>query len=251
MSSAVMFPDRQTTRTRNSIPAALETEALSKSYRMGTNDVHALRGVELRVGRGEFVAIMGPSGCGKSTLLHMLGGLQSPTSGSVVIEGRDLAALTDAERTELRRERIGFVFQRFNLFPTLSVEGNLRLAERICLGRKDASRGARRRLELLDMLGLSQKLRHKPMELSGGEQQRVALARAIVHEPAILLADEPTGNLDSQNSENVLAMLKRVHRELGQTIVLITHDIDVADAADRVVLMKDGVILDGLDRLDR
>ena len=254
MSSAVMIPDRQTPGTRNSIPAALATEALSKSYRMGTHDVHAIRGVDLRVGRGEFVAIMGPSGCGKSTLLHTLGGLQSPTSGSVAIEGRDLAGLTDAERTELRRERIGFVFQRFNLFPTLSVEGNLRLAERIglgWLGWKDAGRGACRRLELLDMLGLSTKLRHKPMELSGGEQQRVALARAIVHEPAILLADEPTGNLDSQNSENVLAMLKRVHRELGQTIVLITHDIDVAEAADRVVLMKDGVIINGLNRPTR
>jgi len=244
MSSAVMVSDTPMTRTPNSHPAALETEALWKSYRMGTNDVHALRGVNLRVGRGEFVAIMGPSGCGKSTLLHTLGGLQAPTSGSVTIEGRDLAGLTDAERTELRRERIGFVFQRFNLFPTLSVEGNLRLAERICLGWKDAGRGALRRLELLDMLGLSTKLRHKPMELSGGEQQRVALARAIVHQPAILLADEPTGNLDSQNSENVLAMIKKVHRELGQTIVLITHDIDVAEAADRVVLMKDGAILD-------
>ena len=247
MSSAVMIPDQQTSRTGNSIPASLATEALSKSYRMGTNDVHALRGVNLRVGRGEFVAIMGPSGCGKSTLLHTLGGLQAPTSGSVTIEGQDLAGLTDAERTELRRERIGFVFQRFNLFPTLSVEGNLRLAERISLGRlgwKDAGRGAVRRLELLDMLGLSTKLRRKPMELSGGEQQRVALARAIVHQPAILLADEPTGNLDSQNSENVLAMIKKVHRELGQTIVLITHDIDVAEAADRVVLMKDGAILD-------
>jgi len=248
MSSAVLMKstsvaDMPATRTQNSAPAALETEALWKSYRMGANDVHALRGVDLRVGRGEFVAIMGPSGCGKSTLLHTLGGLQSPTSGSVVIEGQDLAGLSDAERTELRRDRIGFVFQRFNLFPTLSVEGNLRLAERICLGWKDADRGAGRRLELLDMLGLSTKLRHKPMELSGGEQQRVALARAIVHEPAILLADEPTGNLDSQNSDNVLAMLKRVHKELGQTIVLITHDIDVAEAADRVVLMKDGLIL--------
>ena len=133
MSSAVMIPDRQTAPTRNSIPAALATEALSKSYRMGANDVHALRG-DLRVGRGEFVAIMGPSGCGKSTILHTLGGLQAPTSGSVTIEGRDLAGLTDAQRTELRRKRIGFVLQRFNLFPTLSVEGNLRLAERICLG---------------------------------------------------------------------------------------------------------------------
>jgi putative ABC transport system ATP-binding protein len=243
MSSAVMIADTPTTRTESSAPSALETQALWKTYRMGANDVHALRGVDLRVARGEFVAIMGSSGCGKSTLLHTLGGLQSPTSGSVMIEGRDLAGLSDAERTELRRDRIGFVFQRFNLFPTLSVEGNLRLAERICLGWKDADRGASRRVELLDMLGLSTKLRHKPMELSGGEQQRVALARAIVHKPAILLADEPTGNLDSENSDNVLAMLKRVHEELGQTIVLITHDIDVAEAADRVVLIKDGQII--------
>jgi len=244
MNSAVMVAERQTTMTRNTTPAALATDALWKSYRMGANDVHALRGVDLRVARGEFVAIMGPSGCGKSTLLHTLGGLQSPTSGSVVVEGRDLAGLTDAERTELRRERIGFVFQRFNLFPTLTVEGNLRLAERICLGWKDAKRGAARRRELLEMLGLSNKRGHKPMELSGGEQQRVALARAIVHEPAILLADEPTGNLDSESSANVLEMLSHVHRELGQTIVLITHDIDVADAAERVVLMRDGAILD-------
>jgi putative ABC transport system ATP-binding protein len=227
-----------------SMPAALESQNLWKSYRMRAGDVHALRGVNLRVARGELVAVMGPSGCGKSTLLHTLGGLASPTSGNVIIEGRSLAGLSDGARTELRRERIGFVFQRFNLFPTLTVEGNLRLAERICLGWKDASRGAARRRELLQMLGLSKKRDHKPMELSGGEQQRVALARAIVHRPAILLADEPTGNLDSRNTENVLAMLKRVHDELGQTIVLITHDLDVADAAERVVLMQDGVVVD-------
>jgi len=247
MSSAAVFQVPELVETRSielAHPAALVTESLWKTYRMGTNDVHALRGVDLRIGRGEFVAVMGASGCGKSTLLHTLGGLLSPTSGSVLVEGHDLATLSDAERTELRRKRIGFVFQRFNLFPSLTVEGNLRLAERINLGRKDGSIGAPRRRELLSMLGLSGKLRHKPMELSGGEQQRVALARAVIHEPAILLADEPTGNLDSENTDNVLAMLERIHGELGQTIVLITHDIDVADAAGRVVLMKDGAILD-------
>lgn len=245
MSSAVMIPETQTTLEISATsPAALEARSLWKSYRMGAREVHALRGVDLRVEGGEFVAIMGPSGCGKSTLLHTLGALQSPTSGSVAIEGEDLAGLTDAQRTDLRRRRIGFVFQRFNLLPTLTVEGNLRLAERICLGQKRAETGARRRLELLDLLGLADKRAHKPMELSGGEQQRVALARALIHEPAILLADEPTGNLDSQNSENVLSMLKRVHYELKQTTVLITHDIDVAEAAQRLVLMKDGAILD-------
>lgn len=246
MNSPVMVRERSAApfSKTDSMPAALEAEALWKSYRMGTHDVHALRGVNLRVAQGELVAIMGPSGCGKSTLLHTLGGLATPTSGDVVIEGQSLAGLSDPERTELRRKRIGFVFQRFNLFPTLTVEGNLRLAERICLGFKDASRGAARRRELLNMLGLAEKIGHKPMELSGGEQQRVALARAVVHQPAILLADEPTGNLDSHNSENVLAMLKRVHRELGQTIILITHDIDVAEAAERIVLMKDGVFVE-------
>ncbi len=245
MSSATMFRDGPATMSPSRVaPAALMAESVWKSYRMGAGDVHALRGLNLRVGRGEFVAIMGPSGCGKSTLLHTLGGLLSPTSGSIVIEGEDLATMSDAERTELRRKRIGFVFQRFNLFPTLTVEGNLRLAERISLGQRDPSVGAARRLDLLSMLGLSKTLRHKPNQLSGGEQQRVALARAIVHEPAILLADEPTGNLDSENSENVLSTLKRVHAELGQTIVLITHDIDVAEQAGRVVLMKDGVIVD-------
>ena len=248
MSSATTFRDiparMSKTSKRTGMPAALVAQSLWKTYRMGAGDVHALRGLNLRVDRGELVAIMGPSGCGKSTLLHALGGLLSPTSGSVVIEGEDLATMSDAERTELRRKRIGFVFQRFNLFPTLTVEGNLRLAERISLGQRDPSMGAAHRLDLLSMLGLSKKLRHKPIQLSGGEQQRVALARAIVHEPAILLADEPTGNLDSESSENVLSMLKRVHAELGQTIVLITHDIDVAERAERIVLMKDGMIVD-------
>jgi putative ABC transport system ATP-binding protein len=223
-------------------PAALEARGVTKSYRFGKNEVRALRGVDLEIRRGEFVAIMGPSGCGKSTLLHALGGLLTPTSGRIAIEGNELSVLSDAARTELRRRTLGFVFQKLNLLPSLTVEGNLKLGERISLGTRASERGASRRRELLEMLGLGSKLRRRPMELSGGEQQRVALARAIVHRPAILLADEPTGSLDSANSENVLAMLKRVHEELGQTIVLITHDVDVAEAAERVVLMKDGAV---------
>jgi putative ABC transport system ATP-binding protein len=223
------------------VDALIEAEAVRKTYRVGKTDVHALRGASLTVGKGEFLAIMGPSGCGKSTLLHALGGLLAPTSGSIRIEGRELRTLSDAERTELRRKKIGFVFQRFNLFPTLTVEGNLRLQERISLERSNGlSKGSSRRLELLDMLGLSSKRLHLPTELSGGEQQRVALARALVHAPSILLADEPTGNLDSENSRNMLAMMRTVHRELAQTIVLITHDHDVAAAAGRTVVMKDG-----------
>jgi putative ABC transport system ATP-binding protein len=242
MNSVALMKEMESVARRDLAPMALEAEALWKTYRLGKTEVHALRGVDFTVRRGKFVAIMGPSGCGKSTLLHMLGGLLTPSSGRLTIEGNDLGSLSDGQRTDLRRNYVGFVFQRFNLFPTLTVEGNLKLAERICLGRTDPARGAVRRGELLSMLGLSSKLHHKPNELSGGEQQRVALARAVIHEPAILLADEPTGNLDCRNSENVLEMLKRVHRELGQTIVLITHDIDVAAAAERIVLMKDGVI---------
>ena len=222
----------------------LEAEEVRKTYRVGKTDVHALRGASLTVGKGEFVAIMGPSGCGKSTLLHALGGLLAPTSGSVRIEGKELRTLSDAERTEIRRRKIGFVFQRFNLFPTLTVDGNLRLQERISLGGNGHSKSGSRRLELLDLLGVSSKLLHRPTELSGGEQQRVALARALVHGPLILLADEPTGNLDSENSENVLSMIKTIHRELSQTIVLITHDHDVAASAERTVVMKDGVVLE-------
>jgi putative ABC transport system ATP-binding protein len=224
----------------SSLVPQLEAEAVRKTYRVGKTDVHALRGASLRVEKGEFVAIMGPSGCGKSTLLHALGGLLAPTSGSIRIEGRELRTLSDAERTEIRRRKIGFVFQRFNLFPALTVDGNLRLQERISLN--GGGKSASRRLEILDLLGVSSKLLHRPTELSGGEQQRVALARALVHGPSILLADEPTGNLDSESSANVLSMMKRVHRELSQTIVLITHDRDVASVAGRTVVMKDGAV---------
>jgi putative ABC transport system ATP-binding protein len=226
----------------NDTGAMLEAVEVRKTYRVGKTDVHALRGATLHVRKGEFVAIMGPSGCGKSTLLHAMGGLLTPTSGVIRIEGRELQSLSDAERTDIRRRRIGFVFQRFNLFPTLTVDGNLRLQERLSLKGNGHSKEGSRRLELLDLLGVSSKLLHRPTELSGGEQQRVAIARALIHSPAILLADEPTGNLDSHSSDNVLSRIQTIHRELSQTIVLITHDHDVAASAERIVTMKDGVV---------
>jgi putative ABC transport system ATP-binding protein len=218
----------------------LLTEDLTMTYHVGKVDVHALRGVNLAVAAGEFVSIMGPSGCGKSTLLHILGGLLKPTSGRVLVDGEDLAAVGDAQRTDIRRRKIGFVFQRFNLFPTLTADGNLRLAEHIHdqgSGGRKSDHGELRR-EVLRLLGLESKLNHKPLELSGGEQQRVALARAVINRPAIILADEPTGNLDSENSEIVLDMLVKLNRQFHQTIVMITAAI-----AARIVEMRDGRIL--------
>jgi putative ABC transport system ATP-binding protein len=219
----------------------LQTVDLKKSYKIGKLDVPALRGVSLDVAEGEFVAIMGPSGCGKSTLLHLLGGLLSPTSGSIVIDGEDLAQLSDAQRTDIRRRKIGFVFQRFNLFPTLSAEGNLKLAEKIHTG--SGSKNSDRRREVLRLLKLENKMHHKPLELSGGEQQRVALARAIVNAPAIILADEPTGNLDTENSEIVLDMFKELNQKFNQTIIMITHNPEAAAACGRTIQMRDGHIV--------
>ena len=219
----------------------LSTVDLVKSYRVGKIDVPALRGVSLDVNEGEFVAIMGPSGCGKSTLLHLLGGLLSPTSGSIVIDGEDLAKVSDARRTDIRRRKIGFVFQRFNLFPTLSAEGNLKLAEKIHTG--NGSKSADRRREVLRLLKLEDKMHHKPLELSGGEQQRVALARAVVNAPAIILADEPTGNLDTRNSEIVLKMFRELNEKFNQTIVMITHNPEAAEACSRIIYMRDGHIV--------
>ena len=220
----------------------LLTENLKMIYHVGKVDVPALRGVNLSILPGEFVSIMGPSGCGKSSLLYILGGLLKPTSGRVIVDGEDLAAVSDAERTDIRRRKIGFVFQRFNLFPTLTAEGNLRLAEHI---HRDGGRSqnAEARREVLALLGLENKLHHKPLELSGGEQQRVALARAIVNRPAIILADEPTGNLDSENSAIVLEMFEKLNRQLNQTIVMITHNPEAASVAGRIVTMRDGMIV--------
>jgi putative ABC transport system ATP-binding protein len=219
----------------------LQTVDLKKSYKIGKLDVPALRGVSLEVEEGEFVAIMGPSGCGKSTLLHLLGGLLSPTSGSIVIDGEDLAKVSDAKRTDIRRRKIGFVFQRFNLFPTLSAEGNLKLAEKIHTG--NGSKNSDRRREVLRLLKLEDKMHHKPLELSGGEQQRVALARAIVNAPAIILADEPTGNLDTENSQIVLDMFKELNEKFNQTIIMITHNPEAAGACGRTIQMRDGHIV--------
>ncbi|HWC76044.1 MAG TPA: ABC transporter ATP-binding protein [Blastocatellia bacterium] len=220
----------------------LEIIDLKMVFHVGKVDVHALRGVTLEVGAGEYVAIMGPSGCGKSTFLHIVGGMLQPTSGQVVIDGEDLTTMRDGDRTDLRRRKIGFVFQRFNLFPTLTAEGNLKLAERIYSNGSNGGNAARRR-EVLSLLGLEDKIHHKPLELSGGEQQRVAIARAIINRPAILLADEPTGNLDSENSEIVLNMLRGLNKDHGQTIIMITHNPEAAASADRVIEMRDGHVV--------
>jgi putative ABC transport system ATP-binding protein len=221
----------------------LKAENLSKVYRVGSVDVPALRGVSLDVEEGEFVAIMGPSGCGKSTMLHLLGGLLTPTSGRIVIDDEDLTAATDARRTDIRRRKIGFVFQRFNLFPTLTAEGNLKLAERIHGGGDNKRGDPERRREILRMLQLQDKLHHKPLELSGGEQQRVALARAVVTQPALILADEPTGNLDSENSAIVLNMFQEMNYRFNQTIIMITHNPEAAAMCRRIVQMRDGQIV--------
>jgi putative ABC transport system ATP-binding protein len=219
----------------------LQAENLEKTYRVGRVDVPALKDVSLEVQEGEFLAIMGPSGCGKSTMLHLLGGLLTPTSGRIIVDGEDLTAASDAKRTDIRRRKIGFVFQRFNLFPTLTAEGNLRLAESIHSDGKD---DPERRRDVLRLLRLEDKMHHKPLELSGGEQQRVALARAVVTRPAIILADEPTGNLDSENSAIVLNMFQELNYRFNQTIVMITHNPEAAAMCKHIVQMRDGQIVE-------
>jgi len=219
----------------------LKTENLWKVYRTGRLDVPALSGINFDVLPGEFVSIMGPSGCGKSTLLHVIGGLIQATRGRVFLDGNDLGSMTDAARTLLRRHKVGFVFQRFNLLPTLDARHNITLAQHIHGNGFDPHRFD----AVIDLLGLRERLRHKPSELSGGEQQRVALARAIISEPKIVLADEPTGNLDTKTSDAVLALLRRLNKELGQTIVMITHNPEAATYGNRVLHMRDGMVVDG------
>ncbi|HLM55665.1 MAG TPA: ABC transporter ATP-binding protein [Pyrinomonadaceae bacterium] len=227
----------------------LKAENLVKVYRVGSVDVPALRGVSLDVEEGEFLAIMGPSGCGKSTMLHLLGGLLTPTEGRIEIDGEDLTAATDATRTDIRRRKIGFVFQRFNLFPTLTAEGNLRLAEGIHGGADNKKGDPERRREVLRLLKLEDKMHHKPLELSGGEQQRVALARAVVNRPAIILADEPTGNLDTENSAIVLNMFQEMNYRFQQTIIMITHNPEAAAMCRRIIHMRDGQIVETTSRV--
>jgi len=216
-------------------------EKLTKTYQAGKVQVTAVRGLSLSVEPGEFVAIVGPSGSGKSTLFYLLGGLTRATSGRVVIDGVDFAKLDDAARTRLRRHRIGFVFQKFNLLPTLSAMGNIEIAYKVS-GRKEPM--DRNYLDhLSEILAIQGRLVHRPSELSGGEQQRVAIARALIMRPAIVLADEPTGNLDTKNSDAVLHMLLRSNRELGQTTLMITHNPEAAAVAGRILYMRDGEIV--------
>jgi putative ABC transport system ATP-binding protein len=218
----------------------IEIRGLRKVYRVGKVDVPALRGVDLDVPPGEFLAVVGPSGSGKSTLFHIIGGLTPATGGSVRIGGQDISSLTDAGRTELRKNKVGFVFQKFNLLPNLTAADNIAIARYIA-GRDQTTEPEFE--EVLRLLGISQRLNHKPAALSGGEQQRVAIARAIVNHPAILLADEPTGNLDSENSAAVLDVMRDLNRRLGQTILMITHNPEAAVFAHRTVRMRDGRIV--------
>ena len=218
--------------------AIVETEQLTRVYGEGETAVTALEDINLQLAAGEFVAVMGPSGCGKSTLLHLVGGLDRPTSGRVLLNGRDLAELNDTALTELRRRQIGFVFQFFNLIPVLSAVENAALPL-ILDGLKPALAQARAKA-WLERLGLPDRLNHRPDQLSGGEQQRVAIARALVAEPVLLLADEPTGNLDTRAGDEIARLLRQVSDEWGQTVLMVTHDPRIAAYADRIVLLEDG-----------
>lgn len=216
-------------------------ENVSKTYRTGKIDVSALQRVSFSIAAGEFVTVVGPSGSGKSTLFYILGGLARASSGRVIVDGVDFASLDDAARTKMRKSRIGFVFQRFNLLPTLSARQNIQIAYEIA-GKSEPLNN--RYLEhLTELLGIQGRLDHRPSELSGGEQQRVAIARALITHPAIILADEPTGNLDTKNSEAVLGMLRRSNQEFRQTVLMITHNLDAAVIGDRIIHMKDGQIV--------
>jgi len=217
----------------------IATRDLKKVYRLGKVDVEALRGVDCTVHEGEFVAVVGPSGCGKSTLLHILGGLTGPTSGLVLVDGNDFSKMTDTDRTRFRRHKIGFVFQRFNLLPTLTARNNIAIAQDI----QGNGFNPHRFNAVVEMLGIQNKLDHRPFALSGGEQQRVAIARAVICDPKLLLADEPTGNLDTDNSQSVLNMMRGLNKSFGQTVLMITHNPEAAAVADRIIHMRDGRIV--------
>lgn len=223
------------------MPVIIQAENLTKVYRVGKVEVPALRGVTFSVDAGEFVSIVGPSGSGKSTLFYLLGGMTQATSGRVVIDGADFARLNDAQRTEMRKNKIGFVFQKFNLLPTLNARDNIIIAHEIAGKNGKIDENHLRQVSAL--LGIDDRLDHRPSELSGGQQQRVALARALVNRPSIILADEPTGNLDTKNSEIVLSMLRQSNKEFGQTVLMITHNPEAARYGDRVIHMRDGQIV--------
>jgi len=222
-------------------PPVIRAEGLAKSLPMGEMTIHALRGVDLTILRGERVGIVGPSGSGKSTLLGLLGGLDVPTAGRLEIDGLDVTRMNESQLTEVRNEKIGFVFQFFNLIPTLTALENVALP--IQFARKPRFKPEKRAREILELLGLGDRLDHRPNQLSGGQQQRVAIARALANNPPLLLADEPTGNLDSKSAEVVLQALDDVHRELGTTIVIVTHSPELAERSERVIELVDGRIV--------
>ena len=223
------------------MPAFIEAIELRKTYRVGKVEVPALRSVSFFVQKGEFVSVVGSSGSGKSTLFYLLGGLTRPDSGHVVIDGDDFAKLSDSERTRMRKRKIGFVFQKFNLLPTLDAKSNIDIA--LDIAGSNGARDAGYFDKIAGLLGIAKRLHHRPSELSGGEQQRVALARALINKPAIVLADEPTGNLDSKNSDIVLNMLRQSNQDLGQTVLMITHNPEAARYGDRIIHMRDGEIV--------
>jgi putative ABC transport system ATP-binding protein len=224
----------------------LETQDLRKTYRIGKIEVPALRGVNLRIRAGELVAIMGPSGCGKSSLMHILGAMTKPSSGKVFIEGQEIGVMSDAELTSIRRHKIGFVFQKFNLLPTLTARGNIEVSRHIHGTRHNPDYDQHLN-EILKLLMIHEKMDRKPSELSGGEQQRVAIARSVANKPAILLADEPTGSLDTKNSEIVLNMFRELNQRFKQTIILVTHNPELVAFTDRLIEMRDGLIISDND----
>lgn len=218
--------------------ALIEVKSLSKVYGSGEAEVKALKDVNLNIEQGEFVAIVGPSGSGKSTLLHLIGGVDKPSSGEVIIKGESIYKLKEKELSILRRRKLGFVFQFFNLIPVLTAEENIEMPVLLDNGKIDKSYMN----ELLKLLGLEERRNHHPSELSGGQQQRVSIGRALANKPSIILADEPTGNLDSKNSKEVLELLKYCAKKYNQTLILITHDINIAKSADRIITIEDGKI---------
>jgi len=222
------------------MPEILEARDVEKTYSMGKVLVSALRGITLRVEQGEFLAIFGPSGSGKSTLLHVLGGLDRPDKGNVYIDGINLSTLNDAKLAEVRLRKIGFVFQFFNLLPRLTALRNVELP--LTLADISEKESIQKATEMLELVGLKERINHRPTELSGGEQQRVAIARALINDPKIVLADEPTGNLDTTTGWEIVRLMNRLNEEKGQTFVVVTHDQGVAETAHRMIYLKDGVI---------